>query len=149
MTSVYVFVRRVEVVERSWRDSLPIPLLSCELWMFVKENPDRKENIYIYFYKGAIHVYTGITKKVQIFKCFPQFNFSNDAPDWHWFWGKQRFFTGWKREAKNSIIFCLWVIWNFLREMKTSQKAEYIYWNFFLKIFSNINMEFGLSKGAL
>ena len=39
--------KRVEVVEWSgkWsqRDTLPIPLLSCELWMFVEENPDRKK----------------------------------------------------------------------------------------------------------
>ena len=37
-------VKRVEVVERSEIDTLPLPLLSCELWMFMKENPDRKKN---------------------------------------------------------------------------------------------------------
>ena len=37
-------VEVVEVVERSYRDGLPIPLLSCESWMFVKENPDRKKH---------------------------------------------------------------------------------------------------------
>ena len=25
------------------RDSLPLPLLSCDSWMFMKENPDRKK----------------------------------------------------------------------------------------------------------
>ena len=36
-------VKRVEVVQRSSRDSLPLPLLFCESWMFVKENLDRKK----------------------------------------------------------------------------------------------------------
>ena len=36
-------VKRVEVVERSQMDTLPFLLLFCESWMFVKENPDRKE----------------------------------------------------------------------------------------------------------
>ena len=38
-----VSIKRLELVEKSWRDSLPLPMLSCELWMFVKENPDRKK----------------------------------------------------------------------------------------------------------
>ena len=38
-------VKRVEVVERSQIDTLSLPLLSCESWMFVKENPDRKEKL--------------------------------------------------------------------------------------------------------
>ena len=39
-----VSVKWVEVVERSYIDILPLPLLSCESWMCVKENPDRKNN---------------------------------------------------------------------------------------------------------
>ena len=35
-------VKPVEVVGRSSRDSLPLSLLSCELWMFVTENADKK-----------------------------------------------------------------------------------------------------------
>ena len=31
------------MVERSQRNSLPLPLLSCVSWMFMKENPDRKK----------------------------------------------------------------------------------------------------------
>ena len=40
--NVKVSVKWEEVVERSETDTLPLPLLSCEFWMFVKENPDRK-----------------------------------------------------------------------------------------------------------
>ena len=36
-------VNWVGVVEQSKRNILLLPLLSCELWMFVKENPDRKK----------------------------------------------------------------------------------------------------------
>ena len=36
-------VKRVEVVEKSYVDTLPHPLLSYESRMFVKENPDRKK----------------------------------------------------------------------------------------------------------
>ena len=36
-------VKRVEVPERTSRDSLRLPLLSCESWMFVKVNPGRKK----------------------------------------------------------------------------------------------------------
>ena len=36
-------VKRVEVAERIWGDSLPIQLLSCESWIFVKQKPDRKK----------------------------------------------------------------------------------------------------------
>ena len=35
-------VKRVKVVERSQRDSIPLSLLSSESSVFVKENPDRK-----------------------------------------------------------------------------------------------------------
>ena len=40
---IQVSVKRVEVVERTQRNSLPLTQLSCELWMFVKENMDRKK----------------------------------------------------------------------------------------------------------
>ena len=33
----------VEMGERSWSNSLPFPLLSCDSWMVVRENPDRKK----------------------------------------------------------------------------------------------------------
>ena len=33
----------VEVVERSWRNSLPLPQRSFEAWIFVKENPGWKK----------------------------------------------------------------------------------------------------------
>ena len=36
-------MKRVEVVERSWKNNLPLPLLSCESWMSVKEIPNRKK----------------------------------------------------------------------------------------------------------
>ena len=36
-------VKWVEVVERSWRNSLTFHLLPSESWMFVKENTDRKK----------------------------------------------------------------------------------------------------------
>ena len=35
-------MKQVEVVERSYRDNLPLSLLSCESRMFVKENPEKK-----------------------------------------------------------------------------------------------------------
>ena len=38
-------VKWVEVLERSERDDLPLPLLSSELWMFVKEYSNRKEKL--------------------------------------------------------------------------------------------------------
>ena len=41
--SVKVSVRQVEVVESSQRDSLHLPLVLFESWMFMKENPDRKK----------------------------------------------------------------------------------------------------------
>ena len=41
-------VKRVEVVERIYRDSLPLHLLLCKSWIFVKEKPDRKK-------KGIMH----------------------------------------------------------------------------------------------
>lgn len=31
------------MVKKNERDSLPLPLLLCESWMFVKENADRKK----------------------------------------------------------------------------------------------------------
>ena len=37
----------MEVVKRSKRDNLPLHLLSCESWMFVKENPDRKKKLFV------------------------------------------------------------------------------------------------------
>ena len=37
-------VKRVEVVVRSQWNALPLPLRSCDSWMFVKQNPDRKKN---------------------------------------------------------------------------------------------------------
>ena len=36
-------VKRVEVAVRSKRNSLPLPLQSCDSWMFMKENRDRKK----------------------------------------------------------------------------------------------------------
>ena len=35
-------VKQVEAVDRNSRDILPLPLLTCELGMFVKEKPDKK-----------------------------------------------------------------------------------------------------------
>ena len=35
-------VKQVEVVVRSYRKVLPLPLQPCDSWMLVKENPDRK-----------------------------------------------------------------------------------------------------------
>ena len=32
-------MKQVEMVGRSWRNRLPLPLLSCELLMFMKEHP--------------------------------------------------------------------------------------------------------------
>ena len=40
--NVQVSVKRVEVVDRSHRNCLPLPLLSCISWMFGKENQNRK-----------------------------------------------------------------------------------------------------------
>ena len=37
-------VKQVEVVVKSWKNALPLPLQSCDSWMFVKENPDGKKN---------------------------------------------------------------------------------------------------------
>ena len=42
---VQVSVKRVEVVERTQRNSLPLTQLPCKLWMFVKENMDRKKKV--------------------------------------------------------------------------------------------------------
>ena len=36
-------VKRLEVIKRIQGDSLPLHLLSCESWIFVKEKPDRKK----------------------------------------------------------------------------------------------------------
>ena len=36
-------VKRVEVVLRKLKNTLPLPLQSFDSWMFVKENPDRKK----------------------------------------------------------------------------------------------------------
>ena len=36
-------VKQVEVVEQIYRDSLPLHLLLCKSWIFVKEKPDRKK----------------------------------------------------------------------------------------------------------
>ena len=47
-------VKRVEVVERSLIDTLPLPLLSRESWMFVKENPNRKKNIHSFVLSSGI-----------------------------------------------------------------------------------------------
>ena len=42
-------VKRVEVVERIYRDSLPLHLLLCKSWIFVKEKPDRKKKGIMYY----------------------------------------------------------------------------------------------------
>ena len=39
-------VKLVEVVARTQRIALPLPLQSCDSWMFVKENPDRKKKLF-------------------------------------------------------------------------------------------------------
>ena len=36
-------VKQVEVVQRSQKGRLHLPLLPCELWMFIKGNPDIKK----------------------------------------------------------------------------------------------------------
>ena len=41
--NIYLSVKWVEVLESSQRISLPLPLLPCESWMFVKESPDEKK----------------------------------------------------------------------------------------------------------
>ena len=38
-----MFVKRVEVVVSSLKNALPFPLQSCDSWMVVKENPNRKQ----------------------------------------------------------------------------------------------------------
>ena len=38
-----MYVKRVEMVVRKQRNALPLLLQSCDSWMFVKENPDRKK----------------------------------------------------------------------------------------------------------
>ena len=43
--NVEVSVKRVEVVVRSSRNALPLSLQSCDLWMSVKENQDKKKNL--------------------------------------------------------------------------------------------------------
>ena len=43
---VWVSVKQVEVIEGNQRDSLTLLLMSCESWMFVKENPGRKKMIW-------------------------------------------------------------------------------------------------------
>ena len=35
-------MKQLEVLVRTWRNTLPLPLQSCYSWMLVKENPDRK-----------------------------------------------------------------------------------------------------------
>ena len=41
LANVYVSLTWVEVVDRSHRNCLPLPLLPCKSWMFGKENPNR------------------------------------------------------------------------------------------------------------
>lgn len=41
LVNVSKSVNRVEVVERSYKKGLPIPLLSHDLWMFLKENTEK------------------------------------------------------------------------------------------------------------
>ena len=41
--NVYMSVKLVEVVERTLRNSLSLSQLSCESWVFVKENLDKKK----------------------------------------------------------------------------------------------------------
>ena len=43
--NVLVSVKRVEVVVRNYINTLPLPLQSCDSWMVVKGNPDRKKNL--------------------------------------------------------------------------------------------------------
>ena len=43
LVNVLVFLKRVEVSERSLKDNLPFPLLPCESWMFVRETENRKK----------------------------------------------------------------------------------------------------------
>ena len=46
-------VKRVEVVVRSYRNALPLPLQSCDSWMSVKENPDRKKALSIFDFEKS------------------------------------------------------------------------------------------------
>ena len=46
LANVEVSAKRVNVVVRSYRNAFLLPLQSCDLWMFVKENPDRKKIIF-------------------------------------------------------------------------------------------------------
>lgn len=51
-----MLVKWVKVAKRSWRSSFPLPLMSYELWIFVKVNPDRK-NISQKFYRKKHKIY--------------------------------------------------------------------------------------------
>ena len=42
-------VKRVEVVEWIYRDSLPLHLLLCKSWIFMKEKPDRKKKSIMHY----------------------------------------------------------------------------------------------------
>ena len=59
-TNVSVSVKWVDVVKRISGDSLPFHLLSCESWIFVKENLDRKKNEFCFrTCKNRLSVYDG------------------------------------------------------------------------------------------
>ena len=44
-------VNRVEVVVRSWRNAVPLPLQSCDSWIFMNENPDRNTKMLIIVFR--------------------------------------------------------------------------------------------------
>ena len=64
LANVKVSVKRVEVVERSSRDRLPLPLLSCVSWMFVKENQDRKKNNFLITGSSGYETFFGRTNGI-------------------------------------------------------------------------------------
>ena len=55
---VYVAAKRVKVVKASSTDNLPLLLLSCELCMFVEENPDRKKKLQLQLWNFQIITFT-------------------------------------------------------------------------------------------
>ena len=68
------------------KDSLRLPLLSCELWMFVKGNPNRKKKT-IFFLRSLIpfwlHTYLGSTYSQVVFKYNESVQYCR-VNDWMW-----------------------------------------------------------------
>ena len=65
-------VKRVEVVERNYKNSFPFPLESSDSWTFVKENPDRKKELILVesllMKKYTIYFFLLIIDRVNLFE---------------------------------------------------------------------------------